>query len=312
MTTVINLPAQINATGLLPFISLLSQAHDADKIIVDCSDLRRVTPAGLTALTATVIGWRRKRQAVDFRGLRECAILGYLQRMDVLNACGIMIPEGFARHEASGRFVPVRLIDQDVTQLGRDMAGCLAPGGEDYDHPMAGLYDVANYVITEIANNTRQHSAGLGYASAQVTRTEGFVRIALADNGMGILRSLQLVDYPGSQHFTDAEAICKSMEARVSSKVGDPNEGVGLTLVSNLTRLAKGWLMIVSGSGVVTIPRGKEPLTRILPNNGYYQGTLVAGSLPQDTTRDFADLLQRAKIQAGLLRRGTIDANFQV
>lgn len=263
-------------------------------------------------MTASVIGWRRKHRRVEFCGLRECAILGYLQRMDLLSACGIPMPEGFERREASGRFVPVRLIEQDVTQLGRDMAGCLAPGGEDYDHPMAGLYDVANYVITEIANNTRQHSAGLGYASAQVARAEGLVRIALADNGMGILRSLQLVEYPGSDRFTDIEAICKSMEPRVSSKVGDPNEGVGLTLVSNLTRLAKGWLMIVSGGGVVTIPRGQEPATRTLPDDGYYQGTLVAGSFPQKTTRDFADLLQRAKIEAGLLRRGTIDANFQV
>ena len=281
MSKVITLPAQINATGLLPFLSLVGEARNADEIIVDCAGLRRVTPAGITALTASVIGWRRKHRRVEFRGLRECPILGYLQRMDVLDACGIAMPEGFERHEARGRFVPVTLIDQDVTQLGRDVAGFIAPGGEDYDHPMAGLYDVANYVITEIANNTRQHSAGLGYASAQVTRLEGFVRIALADNGMGILRSLQLVEYPGSNRFTDLEAICKSMEARVSSKIGDPNEGVGLTLVSNLTRLAKGWLMIVSGNGVVTIPRGREPVTGTLPHNGYYQGTLVAGSFPQ-------------------------------
>lgn len=176
---------------------------------------------------------------------------------------------------------------------------------------MAGLYDVANYVITEVANNTRQHSAGLGYAAAQVTRAEGFVRIALADNGMGILRSLQRVEYRGSDRFNDVEAICKSMEPRVSSKVGDPNEGVGLTLVSNLTRLAKGWLMIVSGTGVVTIPRGWEPVCAALPNGGCYKGTIVAGTFPQDTTRDFANLLQRAKIEAGLLRRGTIDANFR-
>lgn len=312
MSKVLRVPAQINAAGLLPFLSSLTKARGSDEIVVDFSDLRRVTPAGLTALTATVIGWRRMHRPVQFRGLQECAILSYLQRMDLLSACGIAMPEGFARLEAKGRFVPVRLIDHDVTQLGQDMAGCIAPGGEDYDHPMAGLYDVANYVITEIANNTRQHSAGLGYASAQVMRVEGFVRIALADNGMGILRSLQLVEYPGSDRLTDCDAIRKSMEARVSSKAGDPNEGVGLTLVSNLTQLAQGWLMIVSGTGVVTIPRGREPRIFSLPDEGHYQGTLVAGTFPQNTTRDFVDLLQRAKLQAGLLRRGTIDANFQI
>ncbi|MBA2434859.1 MAG: STAS domain-containing protein [Chthoniobacterales bacterium] len=296
---------------MLPFLSQLGELRHAEEIALDFSHLRRVTPAGLTALAASVNGWQRQNRGVAFHGLSDCAITGYLQRMDLLSACRVQLPKGFQRHEAQGRFVPVRVIDHDVTQLGRDVAGCLAPGGEDYDHPMAGLYDLANYVITEVANNTRQHSAGVGYAAAQVTRTEGFVRIALADDGIGMLRSLQLVEYPGSDRFTDMEAICKSMEPRVSCKVGNPNEGVGLTLVSNLTRLAKGWLMIVSGSGVVTIPRDLQTIVRTLPDNGYYRGTLVAGSFPQQTTRDFADLLQRAKIGAGLLRGGTINATFE-
>lgn len=311
MSATIVLPEQINATGLLPFISQLGDLQQGNEIILDFSQLRRVTPAGLTALTASVIAWRRSHRPVVFRGCNECAIIGYLQRMDLFAACGARLPESFQRHEARGRFVPVRLVDHDVTQLGRDMAGCLAPGGEDYDHPMAGLYDLANYVVTEIANNARQHSAGLAYAAAQVARVEGFVRIALADNGMGILRSLQLVEFPGSDQFSDVDAIRKSMEPRVSCKAGDPNEGVGLTLVSNLTQLAKGWLMIVSGTGVVTIPRGQQPISRNLPGEGYFQGTLVAGTFPQETTRDFAALLQRAKIGAGLLRGGTINATFE-
>lgn len=124
MSEVITLPEQINANGLLPFLSLLARGHQTDSVVVDFSKLRRVTPAGLVALTATVIGWRRNHRRVAFQGLRECAITGYLQRMDLLKACGITIPEGFVRHEARGRFVPVRLVDQDVTQLGRDMAGC--------------------------------------------------------------------------------------------------------------------------------------------------------------------------------------------
>jgi hypothetical protein len=307
----ITLPTRINSGRFLPFLSLLSSGDDAKKIEIDFSELRRVTPAGLTTLVATVVRWRREHRQVELTGLRECPILEYLQRMDVLKACGVEMTEKFARHESKGRFVPVRLIDVDVTELGRQMAGCLAPGGEDYDHPMAGLYDFSNYVITEIANNTRQHSAGLGYASAQLTRAEAMMRIALADNGMGILRSLQLVEFRGSERMNDTNAIQKALEPRVSSKSGDPNEGVGLTLVANLTRLAKGWLAIVSGTGVVTIAANGRIFASELPDGGRYQGTLVGGVFPQKTTRDFARLINQAKVEAGLLRRGTIDAKFE-
>jgi hypothetical protein len=306
------LPERINSGRFVPFLSLLGRGDASRDIELDFSNLRRVTPAGLTTLVATVVRWRREHRKVELRGLRECPIIEYLQRMDVLKACGVDMAEKFARHESKGRFVPVKLVDVDVTQLGREMAGCLAPGGEDYEHPMAGLYDLSNYVITEVANNTRQHSSGLGYVAAQLTRAEAMVRIALADNGVGILRSLQLVEYRGSDRMTDTDAIQKALEPRVSSKPGDPNEGVGLTLVANLARLAKGWLTIISGTGVVSILRGGGIVPGTLPGGGHYQGTFVGGIFPQETTRDFARLINQAKLEAGLLPRGTIDAKFQV
>ena len=308
----ITLPTRINSGQFLPFLSLISQGDEAREVQIDFSELRRVTPAGLTSLVATVVRWRREHRKVELNGLPDCPILEYLQRMDVLTACGVDMSEQFVRRESKGRFVPVKLVDVDVTELGKGMAGCLAPGGEDYEHPMAGLYDFSNYVITEIANNARQHSSGLGYAAAQLTRAEAMVRIALADNGMGILRSLQLVEFPESDRMSDTNAIQKALEPRVSSKPGDPNEGVGLTLVANLTRLAKGWLMIVSGTGVVGMSRDGKTIASTLPNGGYYRGTLVGGIFPQDTTRDFARLINQAKIDAGLLRRGTIDAKFEI
>jgi hypothetical protein len=112
--------------------------------------------------------------------------------------------------------------------------------------------------------------------------------------------------------MTDEEAIQLALKPGVSSKSGPPNEGVGLTLVANLARLARGWLVIVSGRGVVSLSRDGTIVSDTLPTKGYYRGTLVGGVFRQDTTRDFARLLHQAKINAGLLRSGTIDANFQV
>jgi len=128
MSLDIFLPPQINAIHLLPFISQLSQPAGKQEITLDFSRLQRVTPAGITALVATVMRWRKEHCSIAFRGLQECSITGYLQRMNVLKACGFESPENFTRHDAKGRFVPVRLIDHRVNEMGHEVAACLAPG----------------------------------------------------------------------------------------------------------------------------------------------------------------------------------------
>ena len=305
------LPSQINANGLLPFLALLGKPlAEGEEIVLDFSELRRVTPAGLVALAATVVRWRREHHAVTFQGLKVCAILGYLQRMDLFKTCGIELKESFQRHEAKGRFVPVRFIDHQIDSMGTDLAGCVAPGGEDYGHPLSHLYDLSWYVLTETANNVRQHSHGLGYVSAQVNRTEGFVRLALADNGCGILKSFQDVGFKWSKRMSDAEAIYKALEPTVSSKGSPTNEGVGLTLVAGLVRQTKGWLMIVSGQGILQITNDPRPKTMNLPENARYQGTLVVMTFRQQNVLDYATLLHAAKIEAGLLPKAGEDIRF--
>ena len=65
----IAIPAQINADGLLPFLALLCQPVSLqEEVVLDFSGLRRVTPAGLVALVATVLRWRREHHPVTFEG----------------------------------------------------------------------------------------------------------------------------------------------------------------------------------------------------------------------------------------------------
>ena len=308
MTRII-LPAQINADGLLPFVAQMSDPVDQE-ITLDFTNLRRVTPAGLVTLTATVMRWRKEHRAVLFHGLDTCAITDYLQRMDLLKVCCIDLPESFQRRASRGRFVPVRLVDHRVDEMGNEMVACIAPGGDDFGHPMADLYDLAWYVLTETANNVRQHSAGLGYAAAQVTHAEGMVRLAIADNGMGIKGSFDLAGTRWSREADDATAIRRALEPLMSSKPNDPNQGVGLTLVSGLARLTKAWLLIVSGTGVLRINRGEEPEMSLLPKGGVYHGTLIAASFPKAEIQNYPLLLESAKEQAGLLRSRRIPGRF--
>lgn len=307
----LQLPSQINADGLLPFLSQLSMAENSETVQIDFSGLRRVSPGALIALVSTVTRWLRQRKKVTFLNLDHCAITGYLQRMDVLKACGAEQPECFRRHDARGRFMPVQLIDFDVHRMGDEMASCLAPGGEDYDHPLESLYSLAWYVFTETANNARQHSRGLGYAAAQVARAEGLVRLAVGDNGKGIRQSFIDAGLDWAGEMTDGEAILKALEPKVSSRGRPTNEGVGLTLVSGLVKQTKGWLLVVSGTGVIRLAPGRKPEVQTLPEGGRFQGTLVVTAFRQRDVTDFAGLLHDAKIEAGLLRRSVQAGTFQ-
>ncbi|SDS02347.1 hypothetical protein SAMN05444173_1656 [Opitutus sp. GAS368] len=265
----------------------------------------------MVALVATVKRWQRDGRIVLFDNLGSCAITGYLQRMDVLKTCDVQLPEHFTRHQAAGRFMPVQLIDHPVDAMGHDMAMCVAPGGDDLDHPLAALYDLVWYVLTEVANNVRQHSGGIGYATAQVTQHEGFVRLALADNGKGIRQSFRDAGFSWSAGLDDPGAIQKALEPFVSSKGSPTNEGVGLTLVSGLARLTGARLLIVSGRGMLTMDAHGHVIAQEQGHGAVFQGTLLALTVPQNQVQDFAALLTAAKAAAGLLRPPGLSDSFQ-
>lgn len=90
------LPPIINAAGLLPFLAQLDSVPEFENdIVLNFAGLRRVSPAAVTSLVAVVQRWRAQHRRVTFEGLLDCAIAGYLQRMDVLRHCGIEMDEVF-------------------------------------------------------------------------------------------------------------------------------------------------------------------------------------------------------------------------
>lgn len=145
----------------------------------------------------------------------------------------------------------------------------------------------------------------------RVSSAEGLVRLALADNGMGILRSFQVVGEPWSLQASDGTAIGRAMEPYISCKAGEPNEGVGLTLVGELIRLMKGRLLIVSGRGAVQLSGAAAPRVGELPVDGVFRGTLVAMSFRQPAASEYPALLHEAKVRAGLLHAGRVRATFE-
>jgi ABC-type transporter Mla MlaB component len=306
------IPKYINADGLLPFLAQLAEHSGTQELLIDFTSLQRVSPAGLAALTAFMARRDKNRLATNVVGLETCGIRDYLRRMNLLRLCGWdRGQESFERHDPKGRFVPLEEIPHRVDDLGDQIASCIAPGGEDYEHPNAGLYDTAWYLITEMANNVRQHSRGVGFVAAQTTLSDGFVKIAIADCGCGIPGSLKNSGLPWAQDLPDQDIIEQAMVARVSSKGQPSNEGVGLTLSSRIVNLMGGHMLIASGAGTVIHRNNSAVRKESLSQGIVFPGTLIAITFRRSEASDFAAKLHRAKELETLLRAPGNPATFR-
>ena len=308
----LRIPKYINADGLLPFLGQLSEHSATPGLMLDFSDLQRVSPAGLAALTALMVGRDRARLETTVVGLESCGIRDYLRRMNLFRLCGWeSAEEAFVRHDPQGRFVPLEEIHHRVDDLGAQIAACIAPGGEDYEHPNASLYDTAWYLITEMGNNVRQHSRGIGFITAQTTGSDGFVRIAIADCGCGIPGSLKDAGLIWTQELPDQDIIERAMASRVSSKGQPSNEGVGLTLSSRIVELMGGHMLVASGSGAV-IRGADRALTKVsFGERAQFPGTLVTMVFQRSRAADFDSKLSKAKKLELLLRQGSGSVTFE-
>lgn len=198
-----------------------------------------------------------------------------------------------------------------MDELGAQIAACIAPGGEDYEHPNAGLYDAAWYLVTEMANNVQQHSRGIGFVAAQTTPSDGFVRIAIADCGCGIPASLIDAGFPWAQDLPDEDIIEQALVARVSSKGQPSNEGVGLTLSARIVGLMGGHMLIASGAGTIIRSNDSALKKGRLPTGFHYPGTLVAISFRRSEAADFDHKLHKAKELEIPLRASPNSATFR-
>lgn len=295
MSSVLQIPRHISAKGLAPFLEQLGRHADADSLDLDFSNLARVTPAGLVALTAVVAYRSRLHLPTAFSNFESCQIAGYLRRMALPRSCGLSRDEMVAARNPKGRFIPIEEIDYPVDRLGAAFAEIIAPGGEDYEHPNAGLYATAWYLITEMANNVRQHSRGRGFIAAQTTLGDGQIRIAIGDGGCGIPASLKEAGFSWAQELPDEDIIGRALEARISSKGSPTNEGVGLTLSSRLIDAMGGHLLIASGSGLHIRLSGGAPKVTPFPPGTRFPGTLITMTFPRSAAADFDQMFSKLK-----------------
>ena len=277
----------------------LGVASGDDEVVLDLGGLTFVQLSPLCFLLGKVSGWEGggRRVTVPLGELTDC--LQYMQRMNVFEHWNLQSPESFRRHPPGQRFREFSTIkkgysDQQAVDLATDLADFLAPGGEDSQYAHA-----LEYALSEIVLNVSQHSRGAGFVGAQHYPNLGMTQIAVIDMGIGVRGSFEVTDSPVCRRIrSDQDAINVALEGKVSSTshrygpgLGDnPNQGVGLTLMTEVARSIGGQYTVLSGTGAVT-----EEGETVLSEVQRYQGTFCAFSLSRERLNQFNEHLEAAK-----------------
>ncbi len=311
---IIALPAHAYETHLPDLLNTLGAGNGEDEIALDFAAVNFWTPGALVTLLAKTHRWLNQNKKVVFHNCKTCPAFRYLQRINFFQHCGIKLTEEFRRHDAGSRFVELRRIGGEgsatVEELSTDIAYCLFPDADVDDPEQSGLFDLMQYAVSELANNVKQHAKAPGFTMAQYTARTDLIRVAIADYGIGVLRSFTENGSPLlTPEMTDVDAIDLALRPKVSSKLhlktpwGESvNAGVGLTLLKELSEMTGGQFFMASGSGVVSQKTGAGAVQRTLTND--FQGTICALSFTRAKIHGFAELLHHAKNASGLLPNG--------
>jgi hypothetical protein len=315
----IEIPNRIDESNIFRLAELMSTPNDNSPIEIDMKDVKFTTPAAIVLILIRLHRWKRDGRDVFFINLSKCPALSYLQRMDFFTNCGIPLGECFERKDPRRRFIPIKQVNRSacnrIGELSAEVANCIFPELSDSCDPdQTGLYDAICYAVSELALNVVQHSRSDGFVHAQVYPTTRIVRLAIADYGIGIAQSFETCGSPVWQAgMSDTDAIRKAIESQVSSKThlksgwGEPvNAGVGLTLLSGLAKVTRGDFCMFSNRGFHRTGQAD----RILVAEASVCGTLCAITIPLDNLNNFAESLEIAKRNAGLIGRDDFTGMF--
>jgi hypothetical protein len=307
----IELPEHGYEADLVEFIKRFSDGGTEQQIGLDLKPVKFLTPGALVLILATINRWIKEKKEVSLVNCAACPAFGYLQRIDFFSTCGIKLKEEVARKDAARQFVELRKVagGVDVAKLSTDIAYCLFPDADSDDPDKSGLFDILQYSVSELTNNVIQHSKSSGFATAQYTGSTDLVRVAIADDGIGVRASFKDA---GSPHFSPnlshSGAIALATQPKVSSKAhmttawGESvNAGVGLTLLKAVSLLTGGSFFMASGTGVCTQQVGEKEMS-VLELPQAFSGTICALSFQRAKVQNFADLLYKAKEAVGLLQ----------
>lgn len=293
----IRLPKVVGVRNLTDLFSVCEKVRTSfGPVVLDGQDVEFFDPLGIAVLGALlepIAGQRPIR--IEWLPVH----LGYyLDRMDVLKRCeveGVETRPGERRDRSDTLVELTRLsrddeVDEAAHRLASALAGHLTqedPAAEKDERTGLNKFDgfrrPLQYAITELLLNALSHAKRDGridasvWVAAQFYKSNGWVRLAIVDNGCGILATLR--HSPLLSERTHIAAIPTALTPYVSCNpdVGLPggtaNQGVGLTTSHRIAKATKGGLILVSGDAAVRAYSDIRP--HFLGQGAHWQGVAI-------------------------------------
>jgi len=271
------------------------RASDDANIELDASKVEFIDPQGLAVLGALLSPLKGRRISMPWMATN---IAGYMNRMNFFEHCDIEdieIPV-WGRNNIPDKLVELTCVtthtdsDEAANRLADAITGTLTNANPDAPYDLntgKNQYDRFRYPIwyslSELLENSLTHARQKAnyhaavWVAAQYYEKSGIVRMAVVDNGCGMLATLS--GHPELPSKTHLSAISTALIPRVSCNrdgslyLNQGNQGVGLTTTSRIARSARGWLVIASGDSLLHTNRPNDGGR--LPGGGFWQGVSI-------------------------------------
>ena len=263
----IQLPAEVNEDNIFQFLVKLGSGNEHNEISLDFKKMTHYTPDAIIAIVSKIRQWKSLKKKVRIKNQKQCNAYKFLVRINFFAQCGI-------KHKGASDAIKEKntqacIFDiEDITLLAKNIAYTIAPNMKDPDsqHDDTGLFNCVEYIVSELCKNVEQHSNTAGIVTAHYFASTDYVRIAVADSGVGIKKSL---DNIGMEHQSDIEAIEKALDNNTT-----------LSKLHTLASKLGGQFIVVSNQGFVTLDETNE-----FVKNREFTGTLCSFSFKRSEVK---------------------------
>ncbi|WP_282020873.1 hypothetical protein [Planomicrobium okeanokoites] len=259
--------ADINTTNLLP----------KEKILINMSKLRWVSPVGIGALAATLqtLCTQYKIEVLIPDHKSADKVIGYMERMDFFKICPQEVKRAFDRSCDMSIYYDRKRTNQQYTLFELRKVSSYSDVGPLQNSvrdimrgkiPRNRVSDIAS-IVGELANNSIEHGGTPCFPCIQYYPSQKKLEIAICDYGIGIVNSLKDVVKSKSSHDLVEKAIFTN-----ASGVVNEDRGRGLIEVQERTfgwsSISEFYVRTHDTAYQVSPKKIKELVT-----NKYYMGT---------------------------------------
>jgi signal transduction histidine kinase len=307
----IELPALLLTANVSSVFQICAQLDGArDPVVCDASRLIVAEPMALCALIATLARMQRLGRDVQVVGLSP-QLRRQLEALDVLaRTLHSSDDDRTSAYQGTLHVYRVR-VEREGDEIANKIARAIASLIPSSRPASSALEPVQRYreiefplayVFTELIDNALRHGRGRGYdyagvwLSAQYHPPMGLIRLAVADDGCGFLKTFQGRDDLRVQNH--AEAVRVGFRPFTSSKrdVGlfadTQHQGLGLTICRDLACRSEGTISVVTGNAWLMNPGTESEQSKLAP---FWQGAVLSVELrlPALNTINFFEIANK-------------------